>query len=218
MRSTLTLAAALLVGTLFVCANAHAAYTVTFAQDGSNVVAIGSGSIDLDGLGFLGSEPFPSAYVFPTDATEVTGPATLAGGDIYSGVGGPVSFGSGGLTSASTGSGDLVGVDGEAGEIAVPEDYISGSALSDTSTYDNTTLGAMGLDVGTYVYSWEASPVVVAGSASPSQAIVDTFTVIVSATPIGGGSSVPLPSEMLLGVLGLGTLGLAVRRYKLQGC
>src|SRR5262249_476357 len=82
-------------------------YVVTLQQVGSNVVANGSGAIDLTGLSFAidgagGSVLFPSAAGILTGSPE---PDTLYRGLIS----GPTSFGSG-LFDFGTGTGDLVGI------------------------------------------------------------------------------------------------------------
>src|SRR4030095_2111905 len=70
------------------------AYTVTLEQVGSNVVANGSGAINLTGLAFFSHLP-GSPFISPPNGVINTG---LAGGPFrYSGATGPTSFGSGGL-------------------------------------------------------------------------------------------------------------------------
>jgi hypothetical protein len=70
---------------------------------------------------------------------------------------GPSSFGSGGRTEASGSSGDLVGVDlsffGQ-NALFVPQDYVSGSPLSDTAAYNNQTFTSIGATPGVYEWTW----------------------------------------------------------------
>ena|SRR5207248_2694062 len=82
------------------------AYTVTLEQVGSNVVATGSGPINLTGLTF--SDVFIAAPVINAGfGTIRTGPSgSFLNG--YFGFTGPTSFGSGGFFFASTSSGDFV--------------------------------------------------------------------------------------------------------------
>ncbi len=88
---------------------AQAAYTVTLTQEGSNVVATGIGTIDTDGLRFITGGISPALMV-PSASVIATGPASPSPYDEYTppNNSGPASFGSGGATVASSGSGDFV--------------------------------------------------------------------------------------------------------------
>jgi hypothetical protein len=169
---------------------AQAAYIVTFSETGIDVTASGSGAIDLAGLTFITSGATLSE-VAPTFATEATGGAGNV--DEYSGATGPFSFGPGVFTSATTGAGDLVGIqvlrDGS-GFIFVPTSYVSDSALSDTATYTGQTFSSLGATPGKYEWTW--------GSGANQ-----TFTLEI-------GNAVPEPSTwamLLLGFAGLGYAG-----------
>jgi hypothetical protein len=146
------LGVAILMGCGLSAQPAQATYTVTLAQEGSDVVATGSGTIDLAGLCcILPGEGI--AAIAPIGGLINVGPASLEPTDYYFGVSGPLSFGSGpALTYASSGSGDAVGLFTD--ELYVPAGYVSGSALADTSTYDNQTLSSLGLTPGVYVYTF----------------------------------------------------------------
>jgi hypothetical protein len=91
----------------FAASAARGGYVVTLVQQGPNVVATGSGPIDLTGLtrflhgGFGGSELIPNAGLILTGNLGVL--------DGYSGFTGPPSFGSGSLASGN-GLGDVVGI------------------------------------------------------------------------------------------------------------
>ena len=151
----------------FSAQNAQAGYIVTLTQQGSDVVASGSGAVDLTGLSLAN---FPGSFMGainpgapPLSVPEViTGPApNPVPSDIYSGtLNGPTSFGNGGFTGASSGNGDLVGFLAAGngtfpgGAVFVPSGYVSGNPLSDTSTYDNATLNSLGVKPGTYVWTW----------------------------------------------------------------
>jgi len=173
------------------------AYMVTLEQVGANVVATGSGPINLTGLTFVISTVL-NAQINPGVAAIGTGPAFPVAGDLYNGLSGPTSFGSGLTTVPSSGSGDTVGIGGKVGRLVVPGGYVSGTALSDTSTYDNATFKSLGLTPGTYVWTW--------GTGLPNQ----NFTLVIGrGTVPDAGSTVSL--------LGFALLGLAALRRKL-GC
>ena len=140
-------------------------YTVTLQQVGPDVVATGSGAIDLTGLTFYRSgsgdpQVIPYSVLGPYRAFIGinTGP-TSSTVDIYYGAG-LRSFGSGGLVSASSGSGDMVGIAAisvplfREGLLTVPRGYVSGTALSDMAIYSGRTLASLGVTPGTYVSTW----------------------------------------------------------------
>jgi hypothetical protein len=140
---------------------AQAGYMVTLEQVGSNVVATGSGTINLTALNF--TEPASTSSILePGGATISTGangqPGVGTAIDIYglgSGlISGPKSFGSEPNTLANSGTGDMVGIDGLNGSLAVPDGYVSGNSLSDTATYDNATIASVHVAPGTYVWVW----------------------------------------------------------------
>jgi protein with PEP-CTERM/exosortase system signal len=119
--------------------------------------------------------------------------------DIYVGLfTGPTNFGSGtDLFSANTGAGDFVGFNKSNGPVIngfliVPRGYVSGTALSDSMTFDNATFASLGVIPGTYVWSW--------GTGLPNQ----NFTLIIGGAGVpDGGSTVSLLSCALLGLAAL---------------
>jgi hypothetical protein len=141
-----------LIGCCFSLSSAWAGYTVTLEQIGPNVVANGSGAIDLTGLHFAGSDSFEVAEMEPDQAVIVMGIFSPPA-DLYSGFDGPPSFGSGGLTSANTASGDFVGWNGF-GLLGVPHGYLSGTPLLDSATYSGATFASLGVTPGTYEWTW----------------------------------------------------------------
>lgn len=154
------LGAALLLGSGLHASPAQAGYVATLAEVGNDVVTTGSGGIDLTGLVFDPSIlPILSSEMSPVSGVLVTGDIA----HVYRYVGvttGPTSFGSGGQTLADSGSGDTVGIAAFPlnGLLFVPVGYVSGSALSDTSTYDNETLSTLGVTPGTYEWAWGTGP------------------------------------------------------------
>jgi len=165
---------------------AHASYMIDIVQSGANVDVTGSGSIDTAAL---------------YDAASGTGVAGMYAefGDLYVGSGGytawagnitgATSFGTGGYVRASSTTGGFAGI-AEAEEIYVPQNYISGTVMSGTSVFDNTTLAGLGLTAGTYVVTWG------------SGATADSLTVQVGqpSSPIPEPPSAPL---MILPALAL---------------
>jgi hypothetical protein len=134
---------------------AEAGYVVTLTQQGSNVVANGSGPIDLSGLSLLGPGS-ATADMTPIAGIIYTGPTSLMTPDVYSGIiHGPSAFGLGGPVPASSGSGDLVGISmAFSSQLSVPTGYLSGNPLSDSAVYDNQTFSSLRVTPGTYEWNW----------------------------------------------------------------
>jgi hypothetical protein len=102
MVAASAISAAMLIG---LCTwSAQAGYVVDLTQQGSNVVATGSGTINLGDLTFLISQP-GMPVIFPS----LPGISLGADGeiDVYGFATSLTNFGSGGFAAASTGSGDL---------------------------------------------------------------------------------------------------------------
>jgi len=140
---------------LTVARAAQAGYVVTLKQIGADIVATGSGAIDLTGLQGVGLSG-ATAKIQPVAADIFTGATVLLPVDVYVGgsIGGPGSFGSGFGSLASSGSGDLVGISGIFRNLFVPPGYVSGTALSDTATYNNATFSSLGVTPGRYKWTW----------------------------------------------------------------
>jgi len=173
------------------------AYMVTLEQVGSNVVATGSGPINLTGLTFLRPNLNTGAGIWANMGLIATGPMR-AEVDLYNGFTGPTSFGRGNLFNANTGSGDAVGIAGRGVLLGVPQGYVSGAALSDSMTFNNATFASLGVRQGTFVWSW--------GTGLPNQ----NFTLII-------GSGVPTPDGgTTVFLLSFALFGLATLRRKLS--
>jgi hypothetical protein len=189
IKGVASLGAAMLIG--LSTPSAQAGYVVDLTQHGNDIVATGSGRIDLTGLTFktdIGARP----GLVPSTGFIVTGGQVLLA--LYVGITGPANFGTGDQTLPGSNGGDFVGVDGLGATgvpaVLVPAGYVSDSPLSDTSTYSGETFSSLGATPGTYKWTWGA------GSNQ-------NFTLVIGTAV---GSTVPEPSTwamMLLGFVGL---------------
>ena len=165
---------------------ARATFIVTMTQVGSDVIANGSGTIDLTGLTFFhNSVDYPTfnpllGYAnFGPSAADTMYVGVLSSPDLGFLTGGNITFGSGNFVGAET-----------IGYIRVPQGYVSGAALSNTDTFAGQTLSSM-IDPGTYTWTW--------GSGEHA----DSFIL---------EAGVPEPTSLCL--LGLGAIGLLARRRR----
>ena len=181
------IAAALILASLQ--GTADAGVVIDVSQVGSDVVATGSGSLDLTGLSLTVTVPL-STTLDPIGGVIIIGPSPGGSFDGYSGFQGPSSFGPGGQTFPSEGTGDLMGVDNFDGNIQVPAGYVSGTPLAGSSTFDNTTIAGLGLTPGTYTYTWSS----------------DSLTVVVA--------SVPEPSSLAMAGMAAAAGLIAARRRR----
>ena len=90
----------------------------------------------------------------------------------------------------------------EGSGLLLPAGYVSGAPLSDTATFANETFATLGFTPGTYTYTF--------GTGATADSLVVT-------TVAPGGSSVPLPSSVAMGMLGAVMLGAYGLRMKLKG-
>lgn len=131
----------------------QAGYVVTLQEVGPNVVATGSGAIDLTGL-MDGGREFGGPVIAPDNGAISTGSTGFF--QIYTGfsvISGPTSFGRGAIP-AFNGMGDYVGINGAEQVLFVPQDYVSGNALSDSAIYPFQTFASLGVTPGTYKWRW----------------------------------------------------------------
>jgi MYXO-CTERM domain-containing protein len=188
----MVVAAVLLVATLG--GQAEASFVINVSQAGNNVVATGSGSLNLFGLLPVGPYNLEPGVIASIGTMQLGSPALAT---VYDGLdfSGPSSFGSGITVAASSGSGDLVGVVGKAGGVVVPSLYLSSDPLSGSATWDNTTIAGLGLTPGTYTWNWG-----IPGFGT------DFLTLNISA--------VPEPSSLTMATAAAGILGLAAHRRR----
>src|SRR6266699_5686869 len=117
-KPTLATTLAIVLGSLLSVGPAQAGYIVTLQQVGGSVVATGSGPISLAGLTFSGSGSLSPAIKPFGNGTGLgarwiyTGPTSSSVDRYFGQVSGPTSFGSEGGGYASSGSGDMVGING----------------------------------------------------------------------------------------------------------
>jgi hypothetical protein len=136
-------------GALLCAGWAKATTVFSMQQVGLDVTVTGSGTIDLTDLS-LRANGAASALTIPSVATLLIGVGNY---DIYQTVSGPSNFGSGGAANATSATGDRLAI--IAGQfIDVPLGYVSGTALSGTATWSNTTLAQLGVTPGTYTWNW----------------------------------------------------------------
>ena len=183
---------------LFSVRPAQANYIVTLQQVGPNVVATGSGAFDLTGLP-VKARGFSQTLIQPFLGNIVTGSSNFC--DVYgTTITGPNSFGIGIEVLANIGIGDLVGMAFNGGHesfLLVPVGYVSGTALSDSATYNNLTLVTFATP-GTYVWTW--------GDGADQNFTLQIGSVGVPRVPEGGST---------VSLLGFVLLGLAAVRRKL---
>jgi PEP-CTERM motif len=193
--SAIAVLASVLFSDVFVTP-ARAIFVVDITQSGSNVIANGSGTIDTAALTEFSS--------FDLNAGMNSGAALLRLSSLFDnialwqGITGPTSFGTynGDFESATSSSGDFVGLSGEESlpSIQLSNSYVSGSELSDTATWAGATYASLGLAPGNYTWTW--------GSGETA----DSFEVSIAA---------PVPEPASLGLICLGASLLLCRHKSL---
>jgi hypothetical protein len=187
------LLAASLAGAAMACVQpANATAIVTIEQVGGNVVATEAGSFDITDLGFEGIANVPAGIESINAGLFIGEGSSL---DVYGSISGPSRFGSGGAFFATSASGDSFAFEAP-GQLGVPSGYVSGTEISGSATWDDTTLSALGITPGTYTYTWGAGP------------DADSFTLYAGVEP----PAVPEPSTITL--FGAGLLGAALLAFR----
>jgi hypothetical protein len=172
---------------------AEAGIVLTATEGGGNVVISGGGTADLTGLTGPFSDTSSSSALSPFPVIVVVGPTSTVPIDVYEGVAGSMTLGSGRTTIlATTGEGDRFGVSeniGGAFFLALPQGYLSGAMLSGSCTFRNQSFASLGVTPGTYVWSWD-------GDAANSLVLQV------------GPSSQPVPEPSAFVLAGAGGIGL----------
>jgi hypothetical protein len=177
----------------------HAEYIIMVSQSDGNVVATGSGSLNLSALSLSTTASPVQAVMDPADARIEVG-TPLSQINFLSPLGkSPKNFGNGPLLEASTSSGDFAGVFGANAEIEVSKNYVSGTTISGSATWNNTTISGLGMIPGTYLWTWgsEAGP--------------DSLEVIISSP-----AAVPEPPSLILGCTAIGVVGFGAWIHRRQ--
>lgn len=178
--------------------SAEAAYVAAFEQIGSNVVATGSGSLDVTSLVYSGPTLPDTGLLIPDNAFIIIAgqnPTPNTTYPLITGEEGPTSFGSGAaVTEPTSSSGNVVGISGLFRVLIVPLGYVSGTPLGmSTAEWDDANFASLGLTPGTYVWTWGG------GGAN-----ADTFTLRIS--------SIAEPASLPLFGAGLAALGITRRK------
>jgi hypothetical protein len=169
---------------------AQADVIINIDQVGSDVVATGTGTINLTDLGGADSGA-NGAGLQANNSTLIMGPTHGTAFEEAT-ITGPTSFGPGGVApDPTTGTGDIFGIYEPLGYLVVPHNYSSGTFLSATDTYSGATFSSLGLTPGTYTWNWGTG------------ANADFLTVNI------GTASVPEPASLVM----LGTGAAAVLGY-----
>lgn len=141
---------------------ADAAITIYINQSGTSVIASYSGSLNTTNLtaigGLITTCGVPNGELTPSSSVLCVGPNGSVQG--YSGVTSwPPNFGTGGPTTANSGSGSSVVINNNT--LYLPVGYVSGATISGSSTWTNQTIAGLGMTPGTYQWPWNGDSITV---------------------------------------------------------
>ena len=145
-----------LIGLASLCALnlSQAGVVITVMESGADVVADSAGSINTAGLTFV-SAASTTVGVRPSSSRIRVGTGSAT--DLYSVTfNNSSSIGSGSsFIAASSGTGPVFGISTST-TLNFPIGYVSGTDISSTATWSDTTLAGLGLTPGSYVFDWGA--------------------------------------------------------------
>ena len=176
---------------------ANAVITVNVGQSGANVVATLSGSLNLTGLTVLPTPFGLTRAIAPSRGYIGVGTSPLTTG--YQGLSGAGVFGPGtGFTLSNADAGDGFGLDTIFGlnVLFLPTTYLSGAALSGSSTFYNATIAGLGLTIGSYVFLSSS----------------DSLTININGAP----AAVPESATWAMMLVGFACIGYAMRNRRRQ--
>lgn len=200
---------------------ANAGVLFAFEETGDGVVGTLSGSLDLSTANYLTTTSYPTLGGFIGPASGFLGTVTSGGSVDFYEIVDRVSFGTGGIVTNGTPTGDFFTLDGIQGldAVGLPVGYQSNDPLSATLTFAGATFASLGITPGTYVMDLAVAPpgdpvIDVALAPEGSVFVVDPSTFDNSITLVFGeiDSVIPLPAGLPLLLAGLG--GLALLRRK----
>jgi hypothetical protein len=202
--------ASLIIALAFV-SSAQGAVVINAVETGGNVVFTGTGILstlawdqDWGTIDFAAVEP-NQANIWVGETPAVNS-FRFINPDYFTG---PTNFGAGGRTNADSGSGgdsdgsganDIFGllVNSPIPILVVPGGYIQETDLFGLSTYNNVTLAGLGMNVGSYTWTW--------GRYNTA----DSLTL-----NVGSLNPVPIPAAIwLFGTVLIGLVGFSKRKSK----
>lgn len=187
------LAATVAISGILAATAANAALVINISQVGLDVVVAGSGRINTAGLTNYGAGPSPTGVggAYGLAVVGINGGYSDGYGYAFTN---PGTFGTGDGTIADSGNGSNFGLIGgsDYNAIYLPINYISGTALSGTSLFNNTTLASLGLTIGSYVFN-----------------VSNGDTVTVNIGPVA--AAVPETATWAMMIAGFGMMGAAMR-------
>ena len=179
---------------LFLTLPAQAAVIITAVESGGDVIfSTDGGTLDLTGLSFVKTDNNLTGDRVKPSNGDLLFTALDEDVDVYEGISGPLSFGSGLQTDADSVSGDsfLMSSFSGAPRVGVGTGFVSGGTVGAASmTFNGATLASLGITPGTYEWTWAG----------------DSVTL---------NATVPVPAAAWLFASGLGLLGW-IRRGKVD--